>query len=454
MTTTKQEVIDDMDARMTALIGASYTDLSPTFKAGLLDAIATGVVDYTGGGGGAVDSVFGRTGAVVAQSGDYTASEVGADASGSAAAALTAAEAYADAGDAAEASARASAVSSEASTRSSADASLAAAISTESGARISGDATNAAAITSEASTRASADTAEAAARVSGDAASVATAATDATSKANAAVTTSEAYTDTQVASEASTRAAADTAEATARAAADALLAPKTRTLTAGTGLTGGGDLSADRSFAADFGTGAGKVTQGNDSRLSDARTPTAHATSHKHGGSDEVGTGTPGANAIPKADGSGKLDAWISAASGSVAGLLKLAATGGAQAWSTALDGLAAVASNGSITRTGAGTYAARTLVAGSGQVVITNGDGVAGNPSVDLAYASAIRETAGPTTLALGAVANGQYLKRSGSTIVGVYLAIALSFVDEGMVYDGGTTPTGTYTTGAGTVS
>ena len=42
--------------------------------------------------------------------------------------------------------------------------------------------------------------------------------------------------------------------------------------------------------------------------------PSAHATSHKHSGSDEVGTATPTANAIPKADGSGLLDSWISVA--------------------------------------------------------------------------------------------------------------------------------------------
>ncbi|MBS1838935.1 MAG: hypothetical protein JST64_14675, partial [Actinobacteria bacterium] len=52
--------------------------------------------------------------------------------------------------------------------------------------------------------------------------------------------------------------------------------PAARTITAGTGLTGGGDLTADRTLTVDFGAGAGKVTQGNDSRLSDARTPTAH----------------------------------------------------------------------------------------------------------------------------------------------------------------------------------
>jgi hypothetical protein len=61
-----------------------------------------------------------------------------------------------------------------------------------------------------------------------------------------------------------------------------------------------------------FGSGAGTVCQGNDARLSDARTPTAHAASHQHGGSDEVATATAAANAIPKALGTGKLAAgWI-----------------------------------------------------------------------------------------------------------------------------------------------
>lgn len=53
-------------------------------------------------------------------------------------------------------------------------------------------------------------------------------------------------------------------------------ADKATTIAAGTGLTGGGTLAANRTLAADFGTGAGKVCEGNDSRLSDARTPTAH----------------------------------------------------------------------------------------------------------------------------------------------------------------------------------
>ena len=47
-------------------------------------------------------------------------------------------------------------------------------------------------------------------------------------------------------------------------------APATRLVSAGTGLTGGGDLSADRTLAANFGTTAGTIAQGNDSRITGA----------------------------------------------------------------------------------------------------------------------------------------------------------------------------------------
>lgn len=43
--------------------------------------------------------------------------------------------------------------------------------------------------------------------------------------------------------------------------------PTTRQVIAGTGLTGGGDLTADRTISANFGTTAGTVAQGNDSRI-------------------------------------------------------------------------------------------------------------------------------------------------------------------------------------------
>lgn len=56
-----------------------------------------------------------------------------------------------------------------------------------------------------------------------------------------------------------------------------------------------------------LGTGAAQAAAGNDSRLSDARTPTAHASSHQNGGSDEIATATAAANAIPKAGSGARL---------------------------------------------------------------------------------------------------------------------------------------------------
>lgn len=96
---------------------------------------------------------------------------------------------------------------------------------------------------------------------------------------------------------------ADLANPHATTAAQVGAPPTGRQVISGGGLTGGGDLSADRTLAvgagtgiivavdavaADFGIGAGKVTEGNDARLSDARTPTAHAASHADGGTDAL----------------------------------------------------------------------------------------------------------------------------------------------------------------------
>jgi len=56
----------------------------------------------------------------------------------------------------------------------------------------------------------------------------------------------------------------------------AAYAQQSVTMTAGTGLTGGGDLSANRTFAVAYGSTASTACEGNDARLSDSRTPTAH----------------------------------------------------------------------------------------------------------------------------------------------------------------------------------
>lgn len=75
-----------------------------------------------------------------------------------------------------------------------------------------------------------------------------------------------------------------------------------RQILSGTGLTGGGNLGADRTLVVSYGTTSTTACVGNDSRLSDARTPTTHATSHASGGSDPV---TPSAiGAVATAGGS------------------------------------------------------------------------------------------------------------------------------------------------------
>jgi len=71
-------------------------------------------------------------------------------------------------------------------------------------------------------------------------------------------------------------------------AADVGAVPTSRTVTAGTGLTGGGALSANITLTVAFGTTNTTACVGNDSRLSDARTPTAHASTHKSGGGDAI----------------------------------------------------------------------------------------------------------------------------------------------------------------------
>lgn len=108
---------------------------------------------------------------------------------------------------------------------------------------------------------------------------------------------------------------------------------------------GGGDSLAVDAVAGTgslrtLGTGAQQACAGNDSRLSDSRTPTSHASSHQNGGSDEISTATPAASAIPKADGSGKLDSWISDSGASTKGLIQLAEDLGGTATAPTIEGL------------------------------------------------------------------------------------------------------------------
>jgi hypothetical protein len=54
---------------------------------------------------------------------------------------------------------------------------------------------------------------------------------------------------------------------------------------------------------------ANRYVTDSDPRNSNARPPAAHASTHRHGGSDEIAAAAPGANAIPKAGANGRLAA-------------------------------------------------------------------------------------------------------------------------------------------------
>lgn len=81
--------------------------------------------------------------------------------------------------------------------------------------------------------------------------------------------------------------------------------------------------------------------------------------------------------------------------------LLSLVIGTNVEAWDPDLDALAALASNGLIARTGAGTVAARTLTAPAAGMTVTNGDGVAGNPTLVLANDLAALEGLSSTGIA-----------------------------------------------------
>lgn len=103
---------------------------------------------------------------------------------------------------------------------------------------------------------------------------------------------------------------------------------------------------------------------------------------------------------------------------------------------------------------TGASTAAGARTNLGLGTIAVENvaasGDLAGSWPSPTVTQARGLRETAGPTTLTMGAVADGQLLKRSGSTIIGVYIVLAHLLPAQSGPYNV-LTPTGQHATFTG---
>ena len=116
---------------------------------------------------------------------------------------------------------------------------------------------------------------------------------------------------------------------------------------------------------------------------------------------------------------------------------------------STELQGLSAISGTGIITNIAPGSYASRTITGTSGNIVVTDGDGVAGNPTINLATVT--NPGSGGTfvkvtTDSFGRVTNSTAVVQADITTLvdAVYVNVTGDSMSGNLTFTGGSTVTG----------
>lgn len=164
-----------------------------------------------------------------------------------------------------------------------------------------------------------------------------------------------------------------------------------------------------------------------------AKSDHIHAHGNLGGGSTHAAA-TTSVNGYMSAADKTKLDIVSDTELGYVSGITSSIQTqlNGKQALNSTLTTLSSYNTNGIFTQTASGTFTGRTITPGSGKVQVTNGNGVSGNPTIDVdESALTITNLGGTLTVAKGgtgsgtSLTNGKVMQSSAGTIIESSVAI-----------------------------